>query len=586
MRMRMRSLPLGLLVGFFLTIATTSAWADPVRYLDETITLGSGPPPHPPCHWFDRSHGWGWGRDHSNGSWDDEHCRRTFWNNHFDGWGAPVTKASYEFDAPSLRTGRVTITRTGKVTGTIKFNGQEIVHPSDLGGFGPLTLVRTVTFVDPFGTTGQDPPAFNAQSNQLDVRVTGKPGSTLDIAVTVAPETSALIPAATGGCLSVDNPESPILGAELCIPPDSLAHDTDISIYFRDEPLPSPDPNLVASSLVVELEPSGIVFQAPATLRIPYFGVVSPENQRLFVQEVFGGPIQEVTPITVDTMAEMIETDVVSTFSAWGSFVPLPPLNLARVSVDSNGAQANSASGGPIKSISDDAYLGGVSTTPNGRYVAFASNATNLIPGDTTGFPNPDAWDIFVHDRDCDAPIGNPCPAAGNGIYDQIGGIRTVRVSVDSLGTEAIRLFFGQIRAAQSFYPSISADGRFVAFQSDATNLVPGDTNGITDIFVHDRDCDAPIGNPCVDIGQGDGLYDQPGRIRTIRLSVNSAGNQAAVCEQFAAVAMWPSISADGRHIAFFSQSEVLVQGQPCFSPFFAAAIFCAGSRRRWGRAV
>ena len=35
--------------------------------------------------------------------------------------------------------------------------------------------------------------------------------------------------------------------------------------------------------------------------------------------------------------------------------------------------------------------------------------------------------------------------------------------------------------------PAISADGRFVAFNSDATNLVPGDTNGARDVFVRDR---------------------------------------------------------------------------------------------------
>src|SRR5439155_349059 len=77
---------------------------------------------------------------------------------------------------------------------------------------------------------------------------------------------------------------------------------------------------------------------------------------------------------------------------------------------------------------------------------------TNLVPGDTNG-----VTDVFVHDR-------------------QTGG--TERVSVDSTGAQA---------SDRSVNPAISADGRFVAFASDATNLVPGDKNSVTDVFVHDR---------------------------------------------------------------------------------------------------
>src|SRR5439155_1190150 len=110
-----------------------------------------------------------------------------------------------------------------------------------------------------------------------------------------------------------------------------------------------------------------------------------------------------------------------------------------RVSVDSAGTQGNSDS--VDASISAD-----------GRFVAFYSSANNLVPGDTNG-----AEDVFVHDR--------------------LTGT-TERVSVDSAGTQG---------NSESFLPSISADGRFVAFYSDATNLVPGDTNGFEDVFVHDR---------------------------------------------------------------------------------------------------
>ncbi len=113
-----------------------------------------------------------------------------------------------------------------------------------------------------------------------------------------------------------------------------------------------------------------------------------------------------------------------------------------RASVNANGEQGNSDSNS--SSISAD-----------GRYVAFDSFADNLVAGDTSG--GLDGSDVFVRDR-------------------QTG--RTTRVSVDSAGTQA---------DDSSSLPSISANGRFVSFSSDATNLVVGDTNGFTDIFLHDR---------------------------------------------------------------------------------------------------
>ena len=112
-----------------------------------------------------------------------------------------------------------------------------------------------------------------------------------------------------------------------------------------------------------------------------------------------------------------------------------------RVSVDSEGVEGNDSSGNVRASISAD-----------GRFVAFDSSATNLVAGDTNGVD-----DVFVHDR-------------------QTG--TTERVSVDSAGAQG---------NGSSHEASISADGRFVAFGSSATNLVAGDTNGVVDVFVHDR---------------------------------------------------------------------------------------------------
>ncbi|WP_421907401.1 DUF4214 domain-containing protein [Mameliella sp.] len=98
------------------------------------------------------------------------------------------------------------------------------------------------------------------------------------------------------------------------------------------------------------------------------------------------------------------------------------------------------------------AYGGPPSISEDQRYVAFASRAENLVPGDTNG-----EKDIFVYDR----------------VTGEIS-----RVSVTSGGAQG---------NANSFSAKISADGRYVAFESNADNLVLGDTNGLVDVFVHDR---------------------------------------------------------------------------------------------------
>jgi Tol biopolymer transport system component len=117
--------------------------------------------------------------------------------------------------------------------------------------------------------------------------------------------------------------------------------------------------------------------------------------------------------------------------------------------VASDGTRANGSSFGP--SISAD-----------GRYVAFKSYASNLVPADTNGVA-----DVFVHDR--------------------LTG-QTTRVSVASDGTEANG-------RSDSLKVSMSADGRYVAFVSQASNLVPGDTNGDWDVFVAARE-EAPTPTP------------------------------------------------------------------------------------------
>src|SRR5207249_1758734 len=153
-------------------------------------------------------------------------------------------------------------------------------------------------------------------------------------------------------------------------------------------------------------------------------------------------------------------------------------------SVASDGTQANNVSS--YSALSAD-----------GRFVAFQSDATNLVVDDTNG-----KTDVFVHDR-------------------QTG--TTERVSVGSgggtQGTGNSGGFFA--------FPALSG-----AFQSDATNLVADDTNGATDVFVHDR---------------------QTGT--TERVSVASGGRQG---NGFSA---GPVLSADGRFVAFHSTATNLVAG-------------------------
>jgi hypothetical protein len=163
-----------------------------------------------------------------------------------------------------------------------------------------------------------------------------------------------------------------------------------------------------------------------------------------------------------------------------------------RVSVSSTGVQGNGDSG--------DNGLEAVS--PDGRFVAFDSAASNLVKSDTNG-----KYDVFVRDLQ-----------AGT----------TERVSVSSSGAQATGASFG------SLDPSISAHGHFVAFFSDATDLVPGDTNGATDIFVRDR-----------------------AKGTTERVSVGPHGRQANGDSGVVGAA----ISADGRFVVFPSDATDLVEG-------------------------
>ncbi|MEW6267841.1 MAG: hypothetical protein AB1689_00920 [Thermodesulfobacteriota bacterium] len=155
-----------------------------------------------------------------------------------------------------------------------------------------------------------------------------------------------------------------------------------------------------------------------------------------------------------------------------------------RVSVSSRGKQVK-------------AWSGYTSISADGRYVAFETSGRRLVAGDTNG-----RSDVFVHDR-----------STG----------KTRRVSVSSTGEQG---------DDWSGYAAISGNGRFVAFTSAASNLVADDTNGKEDVFVRDRETHT-----------------------TERVSVSSTG------EQGNADSAYPATSADGRFVAFTSAASNLVSG-------------------------
>jgi Tol biopolymer transport system component/acetyltransferase-like isoleucine patch superfamily enzyme len=213
-----------------------------------------------------------------------------------------------------------------------------------------------------------------------------------------------------------------------------------------------------------------------------------------------------------------------------------------RVSLHTDGTQGNSASGEPAISL-------------DGRYVAFSSGASNLVGGDDNKL-----IDVFVHNRSTgvtervsvhtDGTPGNHnsfrpeisadgryvafFSFAGNlvdgddntwedvFVHDRHTGV-TERISRHTDGTPG---------NDASVFPAISADGRYVAFSSGASNLVDGDDNTWADVFVHDRDTGV-----------------------TERVSLHTDGTPGNGNSSSSA------ISADGRYVAFYSHASNLVDG-------------------------
>jgi hypothetical protein len=236
---------------------------------------------------------------------------------------------------------------------------------------------------------------------------------------------------------------------------------------------------------------------------------------------------------------------------AWGAALGLGAAQTTtRVSTDATGTQVAGASRQP-------------SASADGRFVAFASTATTLVAGDTNG-----SADVFVKDRQTGAVtrvsvrtggaealgnsvapdisadgryvtfvsaafltpddsnsfscsgaslVGPSCPDVFR--HDRTTGT-TIRVSVASNGVQA---------DAASAAPRISGDGRYVVFESLATNLVAGDTNQRRDVFLHDVQAST-----------------------TTRMSVATNGAQSD------RHSLSPTISDDGARVSFLSDATTL----------------------------
>jgi len=211
-----------------------------------------------------------------------------------------------------------------------------------------------------------------------------------------------------------------------------------------------------------------------------------------------------------------------------------------RVSISSTGVEAEGTCAYP--DISGD-----------GRLVTFISSAENLVAGDDNGY-----WDVFLHDRltgetslVSTGPLGvsgdqgswNPSISA-DGNWVVYSSLATNLVAGDVNGEEDVFLY--DVQSQQTSLVSvndageqaddgsgdveISGDGRYVTYESDATNLVPGDTNGVEDIFVYDR---------------------LAGEVR--RVSVGSLGQQADDDSED------PELSPGGRWVVFRSYTDALV---------------------------
>lgn len=318
-------------------------------------------------------------------------------------------------------------------------------------------------------------------------------------------------------------------------PPESydLARDASITVTFSEP---------------VDLLPRAMLIRCPAARGQPF--KVTEVNKTVFTMTPMKPFLAGERCFVIIEATRVIDVDtddppdtMTENYRAYFSFTPPDFGAIQRASLLTDGAQGNGDSG-PV-SLSGD-----------GQYVAFISAASNLVTGDTNGVP-----DVFLRDRlhnlttrvsvasdgtqangtlqntlamsntgqwiafvsDATILVSSDTNAANDVFIHEVASAQTTRVSVDSAGVEG---------NADSVLPSLSGDGRYVAFVSSATNLVSGDGNGAADVFVRDRQTN-----------------------QTIRVSVDSVGTEAN------GASTDPVLSANGQVVAFKSSATNLVAG-------------------------
>ena len=162
-----------------------------------------------------------------------------------------------------------------------------------------------------------------------------------------------------------------------------------------------------------------------------------------------------------------------------------------RISIGHDGSQGDGRS-----------FLASISA--DGNFITYVSGATNILPNGTS------AWDVYVYDRN-------------------LGTTSLITIGYDGTNANSSSAHFS---GSNQSAPAISADGRFIAFSSYASNLVPNDTNGLIDVF----------------------LYDQ----QTGSTSLASISNSGAQPNN---ESFWADVSDDGRYVVFNSSANNLYPG-------------------------
>jgi len=302
------------------------------------------------------------------------------------------------------------------------------------------------------------------------------------------------------------------IGAANCTPRTILA-----SVDFDNPVLPGDELGLVLDIQAISADGRLVAFSAFSTTRGQF---------EIFVRDLMAGTTTLVS-LPQDELFSNSRSDTPA-ISADGRFVAFASeaTNLVGVNGDTNGIRDlfvrdtlfNTTTRVSVATdgTEQNTVPGGLGISADGRFVAFESSATNLVTGDTNNNDN-----VFLRDTCAGAPAG--CTPS------------TTRISVSSAGAQGNlggSLNGGRERSV------FSADGRFVVFSSFSTNLVPGDTNNTSDVFVRDT-CAGAVG--CTPT--------------TVRVSKTTGGVQGNA-ESSVAV-----ISANGRFVAFNSVASNFVGG-------------------------